>query len=99
MRNQSVTSCYMIFLKPPHHPRPPQHRRWQYRKRKQPQNVCLPQGRRSTLNAGRDIALQADNDIKLLAAQSTADQKSTNSSISGSVGISIFGKLFGTKKS
>ena len=43
----------------------------------------------SKVTAGRDIKLVADNNINLLAAQSTADQKSTNSSSSGSVGISI----------
>ncbi len=43
----------------------------------------------STLKAANDIALTADNQINLLAARNTAEQKSTNSSMSGSVGFSI----------
>ena len=43
----------------------------------------------SNLNAGRDIKLAADNDIKLLATQNTADQHSSNKSSSASVGVSV----------
>lgn len=43
----------------------------------------------SQVNAGRDIKLAADNNINLLAAQSTAEQHSSNKSISASIGISI----------
>ncbi|MBK9445200.1 MAG: hemagglutinin repeat-containing protein [Betaproteobacteria bacterium] len=40
-------------------------------------------------NAARNLALAADDEIKLLAATNTANQKSKNQNASGSVGISI----------
>ena len=43
----------------------------------------------STLQAGNDIRLAADNAIQLLAGKNTADQQSTNNSVSGAVGINI----------
>ncbi len=43
----------------------------------------------STVKAGNNIALNAENEVKLLAAQNTADQHSTNKNSSASVGISI----------
>ena len=43
----------------------------------------------STVEAGKAAQLLADNEIKLLAAQNAADQKSTNSSSSGSIGVSF----------
>ena len=43
----------------------------------------------STLQAGNRVALNAQDEIKLLAAKNTADQHSTNKSQSGSIGISI----------
>jgi len=41
----------------------------------------------SDIKAGNNTSLSADNDINLLAAKSTADQHSTNSSSSGSLGV------------
>ena len=43
----------------------------------------------STLQAGNRVALNAADEIKLLAAKNTTDQRSTNSNRSGSLGISI----------
>ena len=45
--------------------------------------------RGSDIKAGSDALLAADNEIKLLAGKDTANQKSTNSSISGAVGVSV----------
>jgi hypothetical protein len=42
----------------------------------------------SNVEAGRAVQLLADNQVKLLAAQNTASEKSTNSNSSGSIGIS-----------
>ncbi|WP_175541851.1 hemagglutinin repeat-containing protein [Polaromonas sp. YR568] len=42
----------------------------------------------SNIEAGRAVQLLADNQVKLLAAQNTASQNSTNSNSSGSLGIS-----------
>jgi hypothetical protein len=44
--------------------------------------------RGSVVEAGRNVQLQADNEIKLQAAKNIATQNSTNSSSSASVGIS-----------
>jgi len=41
----------------------------------------------SDIKAGQDVSLSADNQVNLLAAQSTASQHSTNSSSSSSIGI------------
>jgi len=43
----------------------------------------------SNVNAGNRVTLNADDEIKLLAAKNTADQHSTNSNRSGSLGISF----------
>ena len=43
----------------------------------------------STVEAQRAVQLLADNQVNLLAAQNTASQNSTNSSKSGSIGISF----------
>lgn len=43
----------------------------------------------SNLKAKQNTTLEADNDINLLAAKSTADQHSTNSSSSGSIGVVV----------
>ncbi|HEX8963624.1 MAG TPA: hemagglutinin repeat-containing protein, partial [Rhodocyclaceae bacterium] len=43
----------------------------------------------SRIQAGTDLTLQADNDIRLLAARNTAEQHSSNSSGSASVGVSF----------
>jgi len=43
----------------------------------------------STVKAGNNIALNAENEVKLLAAQNAAEQHSTNKNSSASVGISI----------
>jgi filamentous hemagglutinin len=43
----------------------------------------------SNVEAGRAVQLLADNQIKLLAAQNTASQHGTNSSSSGSLGVSF----------
>ena len=43
----------------------------------------------STLQAGNRLVLNAEDEIRLLAAKNTADQHSTNKSRSGSIGISI----------
>lgn len=43
----------------------------------------------STVEAGKAAQLLADNEVRLLAAQNTASQKSTNSSSSGSIGVSF----------
>jgi filamentous hemagglutinin len=42
----------------------------------------------SNIEAGRAVQLLADNQVKLLAAQNTASENSTNSNSSGSIGIS-----------
>lgn len=42
----------------------------------------------SDIKAGNNTSLEAENDINLLAAKSTAEQHSTNSSSSGSIGVS-----------
>jgi filamentous hemagglutinin len=43
----------------------------------------------TNVKAGNSVTLSAEDDIKLLAAKNTADQHSTNSSKSGSIGVSI----------
>ena len=43
----------------------------------------------SDLKAGNNLALKADNEVKLLAAQNTSEQHSNNKNISGSVGVSF----------
>ncbi|WP_411885881.1 hemagglutinin repeat-containing protein [Polaromonas sp. YR568] len=43
----------------------------------------------SNIEAGRAVQLLADNQVKLLAAQNTASEKSTNSNSSGSIGVSF----------
>lgn len=43
----------------------------------------------STVRSGRDVTLQADDEIRLLAAKNTFAQHSTNSSSSASVGVSL----------
>ena len=43
----------------------------------------------SDINAGNNIALQADNQINLLAAQNNYEQHSSNSGSSASIGVSI----------
>jgi filamentous hemagglutinin len=43
----------------------------------------------SSIKAGNNIDLQADNQINLMAAQNTDEQHSTNSSSSGSIGVSF----------
>jgi len=43
----------------------------------------------SSVTAGNNAILAADNQVKLLAAQNTASQSSTNSSSSGSIGVSL----------
>jgi len=43
----------------------------------------------SNIEAGRAVQLLADNQVKLLAAQNTVSEKSTNSNSSGSIGISF----------
>jgi len=43
----------------------------------------------SNVEAGRAVQLLADNQVKLLAAQNTASQNSTNNSSSGSLGFSV----------
>jgi len=43
----------------------------------------------SDVKAGLDAILKADNEVKLLAAQSTSEQHSDNKAISGSIGFSI----------
>lgn len=40
-------------------------------------------------NAARNLALAAEDEIKLLAARNTANQKSSNQNASGSIGISL----------
>lgn len=45
--------------------------------------------RGSTVSAGDELVLAADDKIELLAARNAAEQHSTNSSSSGSIGISI----------
>ncbi|MCW2314461.1 hemagglutinin repeat-containing protein [Rhodoferax antarcticus] len=49
----------------------------------------------ATLQAGNQVNLNAQDEIKLLATKNTADQHSTNSSKSASVGISIGTSGFG----
>ena len=41
------------------------------------------------VKAGNSVTLNADDEIKLLAAKNTADQHSTNSNRSGSLGLSF----------
>lgn len=53
----------------------------------------------SDIKAGNNVALQADNQINLLAAANTSEQHSTNSSASGSIGISIGTSGFGVTAS
>ena len=43
----------------------------------------------SELKAGNNLALKAENEVKLLAAQNTSEQHSNNKNISGSVGVSF----------
>lgn len=43
----------------------------------------------SDIKSGADTLLKADNEVRLLAAQSTTEQHSSNKAMSGSVGISI----------
>lgn len=43
----------------------------------------------STVRSGHDVALQADDEISLLGAESTFDQHSRNSNSSASVGVSV----------
>ncbi|MBB1073424.1 hemagglutinin repeat-containing protein [Rhodoferax sp. 4810] len=43
----------------------------------------------ANVKAGHSVTLNAEDDIKLLAAKNTADQHSTNSSKSGSIGVNI----------
>ena len=43
----------------------------------------------SDIKAGANATLKADNEVNLIAAQSTTEQHSTNKGMSGSVGISI----------
>jgi filamentous hemagglutinin len=45
--------------------------------------------RGSTLQAGGNVALQADRDVNLLAAKNTASERSTNSSSSASIGVKV----------
>jgi len=53
----------------------------------------------STVKAGNDVTLQADDQINLLAARNTADQHSTNKSSSASVGVSFGTGGFGVTAS
>ncbi|HJV75948.1 MAG TPA: hemagglutinin repeat-containing protein [Noviherbaspirillum sp.] len=53
----------------------------------------------SDIKAGNNVNLQADNQIKLLAAGNTSEQHSTNSSTSGSIGVSIGTNGFGVTAS
>jgi len=43
----------------------------------------------ANVKAGNSVTLNAEDEIKLLAAKNTADQHSTNSSKSGSIGVNI----------
>lgn len=43
----------------------------------------------STVRAGHDVTLQADDEIRLLAAENAFDERSRNSSSSASVGVSL----------
>lgn len=43
----------------------------------------------STVRSGHDVTLQADDEIRLLAAENTFDQHSRNSNSSASVGVSV----------
>ncbi|MDR6397354.1 hypothetical protein J2798_003833 [Herbaspirillum seropedicae] len=43
----------------------------------------------SDIRSGANTLLKADNEVRLLAAQSTTEQNSSNKAMSGSVGISI----------
>jgi len=43
----------------------------------------------STVKAGGNVTLKADDEIKMLAAKNTAEQHSTNTSSSASVGVSV----------
>jgi filamentous hemagglutinin len=45
--------------------------------------------RGSTLQAGGNVALEADRDVNLLAAQNTLTERSTNSSSSASIGVKL----------
>jgi filamentous hemagglutinin family protein len=49
----------------------------------------------SDIQAGNDATLKADNQVNLIAAQSTAEQHSTNKSSGGSIGLSIGTQGFG----
>ncbi|MFZ4285502.1 hemagglutinin repeat-containing protein [Variovorax sp. HJSM1_2] len=51
--------------------------------------------RGSNIQAGRELTLQADDQINLLAAQNTAEQTSSNQSSSGSLGVSLGTSGFG----
>ncbi|CAL60680.1 conserved hypothetical protein; putative haemagglutination activity domain [Herminiimonas arsenicoxydans] len=53
----------------------------------------------SDISAGNNVVISAEDEIKLLAAQNTDEQHSTNKSSSGSIGISIGTSGFGVTAS